>query len=234
MGMSQRALGEIAGIGRDIVANIEQGRKADNESALTAICAATGCDEESLRNGSGPLLNHTGTPYQRSDFQAWKKRKPPLALEGSVTNEDSARIYFDALVRSAKTDADGKESLGRFYAFLKRLEHFIDREALHLGQNRLESEILAVARQQARTYTLDARLLSSVFPNRLLPPAGQLKVTLTLCPELPANATTKILQYNVSVQDASGRTSSFSLDREERRAWHQFLHKTGLEPQERS
>jgi transcriptional regulator with XRE-family HTH domain len=89
LGMTQKQLGEKAGIAQEFVSEIESGKKSPSVEVLVKLCGALGCSADYL----------VGTPKR----SLLKEEGPSLALTADILREIAdRRLTEDELMKAIK------------------------------------------------------------------------------------------------------------------------------------
>jgi transcriptional regulator with XRE-family HTH domain len=205
LGLSQQALADLAGLGRNVVANLENGRRVDVDVALGAIAEAVHCTKESLALEEGPLLDCTNEPYTKDTFL-----DPPWPILGSdYDSEEKFRRgirILERLQNKAFRGAYKKFTPGRAGAFLGRLERWLNEEA-----SRLKVEATDLEPVLKESFKVKARDLAIELTDRILPDKGILTVMLYLRFSQPLRLMEESEESFAIIQDKEDKRLEFAL-----------------------
>ncbi len=155
LGLTQEEFAAAIGVSKDTVASWETGRNQLSAGMARRMALATGVEERSLREASGPLQAHhpfPRRPFTREEFEQHQKRFWGPNPEAGVRRQlprcaDALELLFTAAARSGA--GSGAARLGGVLdAFIQWCEQ--TREDFQLGE-----QIEAQLEQRVATLELD-------------------------------------------------------------------------------
>lgn len=215
--VSQQGLARLAGLGRNVISNLEAGRRADADLALAAISAATGISEDSLRE-EGPLYekplagDQTRKPYTKESFERWKQGQSRERFDQAA---DCGVRFLQSIAHTTFHDPDGTPTPGRAESFFLRLGRFLQSEAEQAGLKAVELHL--IAQGETHEVNLLASELAELLPKRIVPTTGSFTGTLTIHPALPVLVSqwTKMEMSALKIRDDGERSLEMELEPDE-------------------
>ena len=101
---SQLLFGNLLGVGRDVIGNLEYGRVEAKDHMIKLICSTFNINEEWLRNGEEPIFNEENEEKNIIDTLKKQGVKPMVLeiIENYLEMSDTSKEIFDEYLKTSK------------------------------------------------------------------------------------------------------------------------------------